>query len=231
MVQPLKNIWVAAADGDLARVQNASSHTPYALVTSIISSPSAQHPNAPDEHTYTPMHAAASYGQIDILTYLLSRGGDVNITDGDGDTPLYTAETLETARFLVEHGARIDHRNHEGISPITHLSEDFPALSTYLQSLLPSSPTTTSTTSPEPPSQHAQNAHAEALTTTLLSNVADIMARAEAEGRDPDEELRAAVSRTVAQGVVTGFELASPPTDAPEPNDSPAKRPRTNGDA
>jgi hypothetical protein len=43
-------------------------------------------------------------------------GGDVNVTDSDGDTPLYTVENIETARFLVEHGAIVDRRNNEGIS-------------------------------------------------------------------------------------------------------------------
>lgn len=43
-------------------------------------------------------------------------GGDVNITDSDGDTPLYTVETIETARFLVQHGAIVDRTNNEGIS-------------------------------------------------------------------------------------------------------------------
>ena len=43
-------------------------------------------------------------------------GGDVNITDEDGDTPLYTVETIETARWLIEHGARYDHVNAEGLT-------------------------------------------------------------------------------------------------------------------
>ena len=40
----------------------------------------------------------------------------MNVTDGDGDTPLYTVENVETARFLVEHGARVDIQNNQGIS-------------------------------------------------------------------------------------------------------------------
>jgi uncharacterized protein len=30
--------------------------------------------NAPDPFTYTPMHAAASYGQLETLAYLVSQG-------------------------------------------------------------------------------------------------------------------------------------------------------------
>jgi uncharacterized protein len=52
-------------------------------------------------------------------------GGDVNITDGDGDTPLYTVENVETARFLVDHGALVARQNIEGISVNTRLYEPF----------------------------------------------------------------------------------------------------------
>jgi hypothetical protein len=42
-------------------------------------------------------------------------GGDVNVTDNDGDTPIFTVENVETARWLVEHGASITHTNNEGV--------------------------------------------------------------------------------------------------------------------
>ena len=45
-----------------------------------------------------------------------SRGGDVNVTDEDGDTPIYTAESVEVAKYLVDHGAIINRRNNEGFS-------------------------------------------------------------------------------------------------------------------
>ena len=51
------------------------------------------------------------YSYLHILT-----GGDVNITDEDGDTPLYVVENVETARYLVEHGATINRRNHEDMT-------------------------------------------------------------------------------------------------------------------
>jgi hypothetical protein len=43
-------------------------------------------------------------------------GGDVNVTDGDGDTPLYVVEDVQTAQWLVQHGAIVDRRNNEGIT-------------------------------------------------------------------------------------------------------------------
>jgi ankyrin repeat protein len=55
----------------------------------------------------------------------MSSGGDVNVTDNDGDTPLYTVEDVPTARFLVEHGAIIARQNLEGVSvrPSLHFSK------------------------------------------------------------------------------------------------------------
>lgn len=38
------------------------------------------------------------------------------MTDSDGESPLYTVENEETARWLVEHGATVDRINNEGVS-------------------------------------------------------------------------------------------------------------------
>ncbi|KIP05027.1 hypothetical protein PHLGIDRAFT_129141 [Phlebiopsis gigantea 11061_1 CR5-6] len=202
-VQPERNIWVAAGDGDLARVQE--------LIGQGLS------PNVPDPNTYTPMHAAASYGHIQILEYLISQGGDVNITDDDGDTPLYVVENVETARFLVEHGAVVDHQNLEGVSPAGCHAEEFPEVATYLESISPSTAATHTAPSIQTnfvPSQHAQEQASEALTSSLMDSVQVIMERAEAEGRDPDAELREVVSRAVMQGMVTGYDMGNSTQDA-----------------
>ncbi|KAK0485152.1 ankyrin repeat-containing domain protein [Armillaria novae-zelandiae] len=115
----MSNIWIAAGDGDLARVEEL-------VLTGTL-------PNIPDDFTYTPMHAAASYGHINILEFLLAHGGDVNITDDDGETPLYVVEDVVTARWLIDHGAVIDRTNNEGVSPIESLAEDFPQVAEFLQ--------------------------------------------------------------------------------------------------
>jgi hypothetical protein len=57
-----------------------------------------------------------------------------------------------------------------------------------------------------------------------MSSVQQIMERAQEEGRDPEEELRHVVSRTVFEGVLTGFEMS---TDTSSNDDSPSKRQRT----
>lgn len=43
-------------------------------------------------------------------------GGNVNLIDDDGETPLYTVENVETARWLVDHGATVGRTNNEGVS-------------------------------------------------------------------------------------------------------------------
>lgn len=181
-----KNIWVAASDGDLQRVQ-------YLIEQEGVS------PNIPDPHTYTPMHAAASYGHINVLEYLISRGGDVNVTDEDGDTPLYTVETVEVARWLVEHGAIVDCVNEEGISPAQHLEEEFPAVSHFLGG--------TEADDTQLPSQYAQDQVADRLTDQMMQSVREVIERAAAEGRDPDEELAELVTRTVLDSLDAGEDL------------------------
>lgn len=116
--------------------------------------------------------------------------------------------------------------------PIEHLLEDFPEVASYLNSRLDS---TSFLMGPEimsssQPSQHQQNIATEALTSSLMHSVNDIMERAEAEGRDPDEELRQIVGRTVLEGVMAGYEMtadseATHASEAGSPNG--VKRPRT----
>ncbi|KAI0925991.1 hypothetical protein AcW1_008278 [Taiwanofungus camphoratus] len=203
-----KNIWIAAGDGDLERVRE------------LVENQSVS-PNVPDSYTYTPMHAAASYGHLHVLDYLISQGGDVNVTDSDGDTPLYVVENIETARYLVERGATVDRRNIEGVSPAEHLSEDFQEVAAYLNNLPGSRGDDAAAPVALPagqhqPSQHAQNIASEHLTSSLLQSAQDIMQRAEAEGRNPEEELRQVVGRAVLEGVVTGYGMSTEAEDRRE---------------
>lgn len=76
----------------------------------------------------------------------------MNLTDDDGDTPLYVVENVETARYLVERGAVVDRRNHEHVTvcllplrggPNRSFRHTFSVshLSTYLKTSLKSRPT------------------------------------------------------------------------------------------
>ena len=70
------NVWVAVADGDMERVKYLLEHEG---VTS----------TSKDESGYTPLHAAASYNQHELLQYLLEQVDDaqeaINVTDNDGE--------------------------------------------------------------------------------------------------------------------------------------------------
>ncbi|EPQ31739.1 uncharacterized protein PFL1_01071 [Pseudozyma flocculosa PF-1] len=123
-----KNIWIAAGEGDLERVK-------YLVDERGIS------PTAADEFTYTPLHAAASYGHLDILRFLLSHpsapSDAANTTDSDGDTPLFVCETVEAARVLIdEFKADPKWKNNEGDTPASSAFEnEHEDLATYLRSL------------------------------------------------------------------------------------------------
>ena len=80
--------------------------------------------NAQDENGYSPMHAAASYGEIAIIHFLLSNGADINIRDGDGDTPLLFCETPEVFEVLVAGGADTEATNAAGKGIVDICMED-----------------------------------------------------------------------------------------------------------
>ncbi|KAG8762584.1 hypothetical protein FRC15_008436 [Serendipita sp. 397] len=203
--QSQKNIWVAASDGELERVQ-------YLIEEEGIS------PNAPDPNTYTPMHAAASYGHINVLEYLVSKGGDVNITDEDGDTPLYTVESMEVAKWLVDNGAIVERVNSEDISPAQHLFDDYPAIAQFLDPTIDHTSQNNGATEAEEeegerPSEYAQEQLTERLTSQMMQSVAEIMARAAEGGYDPEDELEELVRKTVLESLDAGEELVEGASD------------------
>ncbi|EGG12844.1 uncharacterized protein MELLADRAFT_101421 [Melampsora larici-populina 98AG31] len=193
-----KNIWVAASDGDLERVKE--------LVESGIS------PMIADENTYTPLHAAVSWNHHSILNYLISKGGNINITDEDGDTPLFSVEDLETAKYVIELGGNPFHRNTSGLTAAEHLEEEYPEISQYLQTLT-GEPITGSSSSAGQPSERNSDP-TNLMTSDLLERVKEIMTDAESRGvteNDPEvnERLRQIVTETVEGSVGIGRLIGS----------------------
>ncbi|ODV93631.1 hypothetical protein PACTADRAFT_45722 [Pachysolen tannophilus NRRL Y-2460] len=119
------NIWVAASDNQIGLVKNYIDSGEFT-------------PNSKDINGYTPIHAATSYGHIELLTYLISKGGDINIQDADGDTPLHHVEDLRVAKFLIEQ-LKADYmvKNHSGKTAYRNIEEEdeFPEIAEYLRSL------------------------------------------------------------------------------------------------
>mmetsp|Transcript_42486 Transcript_42486/g.92718 ORF Transcript_42486/g.92718 Transcript_42486/m.92718 type:complete len:158 (+) Transcript_42486:34-507(+) len=107
------NLWEAAGDGQLEAVQQAITAGGYTAMSA-------------DENGYTPIHAAAAWGHMDMLDWLLAQpGADPCVRDSDGDTPLHHLAVAElpkekctqVANRLLQAGAAWDHKNNEGHTP------------------------------------------------------------------------------------------------------------------
>ncbi|KAI9638308.1 ankyrin repeat-containing domain protein [Dioszegia hungarica] len=189
MVQPAsanKNIWVAASDGDITRVKH-------------LIEVEGLSPNIKDSNSYTPMHAAASYHHFELLEYLLSVGGDINIPDAEGETPLFTVEGVEAARWLVDHGADVAAENDDGQTAADYLEDDHPEIAAYLRSM-PSGGVP-----PAADGAAAVDARAERIADMeadeLMLEAQAIMEEAQRTGEDPEGRLRGIVEQAVNRGI------------------------------
>ncbi|MBW0470281.1 hypothetical protein O181_009996 [Austropuccinia psidii MF-1] len=207
-----ENIWVASSDGDLERVKK--------LIEAGVP------PNIADDNSYTPMHAAASWGRQDVLRYLNSQGGNINITDEDGDTPLFSVEDLETAKLVIELGGDPLHANDEGLTADECLGEEYPEISNYLRGLIGKPLIEVSSADAETDQQQSEPSKTDPtqhMTTNLLGMVQEIMTEAETNGissdsPELDRRLREAVTQTVDQSADFGRLIASRGVDVLQPS-------------
>ncbi|KAI2790232.1 hypothetical protein POX_d05739 [Penicillium oxalicum] len=97
-----------------------------------------------DEHGYSLLHAAASYGHIDLLRALVKEFNvNVNLLDEDGETCLFVAETPKVARCLVEElGVDYQKTNDDGYKAHEKMEADdeFPQVVAYLREALGAPP-------------------------------------------------------------------------------------------
>jgi len=103
--------------------------------------------------------------------------------------------------------------------------DEFPDVAEYLRATL--GETSSASSAPQQqPSQHLQNAASEELTTDLISQVQQIFVEAEAAGGGVDvgERLTAAVSHSVLEGILAGYQMTTSGVD--DSDVQPAKRTR-----
>lgn len=79
--------------------------------------------NAKDKNGNTPLHfAAARNSDVEILKYLISRGGKINAKNNLGWTPLFLAagntESVSVLKYLISQGADVNMRDNNGNTSI-----------------------------------------------------------------------------------------------------------------
>ena len=73
-----------------------------------------------DSYSLTPLHMAASSGNVILAEYFLNQGADVNASSA-GNTPLHSAAYeghAAVTKLLLEHGASVNATNHVGATPL-----------------------------------------------------------------------------------------------------------------
>lgn len=120
---PQPNPYILAADN------------PAAVLSLLQSNPSIA--SNQDEYGYSLLHAAASYGHIDLLRALVKDYHvDVNLIDEDGETCLFVAERLDIARCLVEElGVDPKIKNDEGLTAEEVIENEgsYPEIASFLR--------------------------------------------------------------------------------------------------
>ncbi|GAA5898637.1 ankyrin repeat domain-containing protein [Sporobolomyces salmoneus] len=208
----MANIWLAAGEGKLDAVKQFIEQDNVS-------------PNALDDNHYSPLHAAASWNHPEILSYLVEKGGDINITDDDGETPLFVVETVGMARMVVELGGNPSHRNEEGMTAAQQLQEEYPHIAVYLRTI--SGESSTTATTDENATEGDPNL--DAPTDELMAAVRTIMEasqRGELSEAETDEKLREVVEQIVGNQVEAGRAIG----DSMEDNESTETRERPQDD-
>jgi len=112
-VDPFRNALVEsihcfAKDGKLAHLQAILDKYPELREARRDRSPKWK-PTTGDHDT--PLQTAARHGQDNVVAFLIGKGADVNVADGDGYTPLHLATKggfLSIVKQLVKAGAKVD---------------------------------------------------------------------------------------------------------------------------
>ena len=165
-----------------------------------------------DEHGYSLLHAAASYGHIDLLRALVKEFHvDTNLIDEDGETCLFVTETEDIAKCLVEElGVDYRRKNDDGLTARETIENDgsFPEIAAYLRTVMGEA--TTNRLPPPPPPNVQMNVGAvseqEASAGTgeadpvFRRRIEDLAARDDFDSEDAQNQLRELVKDAIAGG-------------------------------
>lgn len=95
--------------------------------------------SAQDAHGYSLVHAAASYNHPQVLrTLVQSHNVDINIRDEDGETALFSVETVDMARMLIEElhiDATITNDEGQTAADKFDAEQEYPQIAAYLRQL------------------------------------------------------------------------------------------------
>ena len=82
-----------------------------------------------DEYLWSPLHCAASSGDVELVRVLVELKADINAQTRSAQTPLHVASYYDppnchkVARYLLEHGADVNARMESGATPLHRASE------------------------------------------------------------------------------------------------------------
>jgi ankyrin repeat protein/spore coat protein CotH len=107
-------IWVAAKDGDLAKLKDGLANGADA--------------NGHDTMGITPLSWAAMAGQAEAVQLLIKQGANVNGLNRDGNVPLHGAAFLgqaEIVELLIQHKADVNLRSSKGETPLDTVAAEW----------------------------------------------------------------------------------------------------------
>ncbi|KAK3684567.1 hypothetical protein LTR37_020170 [Vermiconidia calcicola] len=116
------------------RLLNLVPDSPSSVLTHISNHPELA--SQQDAHGYSLLHAATSYGHLDLLNTLIrDHHVDPNMVDEDGETCLFNAESVEFAKQLIELGVQLDVQNNDSQTAAEKLDDEDeqPEVAAYLK--------------------------------------------------------------------------------------------------